>query len=65
VRVHVPVRQPCKAKLPPRPKYDDEVSEAGTGAFEMVEKLRAGIAQRKVREKQLEAALASCGVDVR
>jgi len=64
VRVHVPVRQPCKAKVPPRPKYIDEESEAGSGAFEMVDKFRAGIAQRKAREKQLEAALASCGVDV-
>ena len=65
VEVPKPVPEKCQARIGRKPRFADEDADTSGAVYEHVAALRAGIAQRKAWERDLEAALAACGVRVR
>lgn len=59
-RVEVPIHQPCRPKLDPKPAYPTEVGAIATDIWEQVRTLLVERDLRRAREVELEAAVAAC-----
>lgn len=59
-RVEVPIYQPCRPRIEPRPVYPTEIMPVAVDIHDQMKTALAELALRQAREMLLEAALSGC-----